>query len=71
MSLTIVDAESSFLKGKAEFTEWKDGFLVRWYRPQAIDLLGTLVNTMPIESRMIAPNATAQMERIYRMNRGG
>ena len=71
MSLTIEDSESSFLKGKAEFDEWRDKFLIRWYKPQVLDLLGTQVNTMPIESRIIAPDATAQMERIYRMHRGG
>ena len=71
MSLTVEDAESSYLKGKAEFDEWKDQFEMRWYMPRVIDYLGTMVNTMPIESRIIAPDATAIMERIYRKSRGG
>ena len=29
MSLTVEDAESSYLKGKAEFDEWKDQFEMR------------------------------------------
>jgi len=70
-SLTVEDSESSFLKGKAEFDEWYKQFMIRWYTPQALDLLGTMVNTMPVESRMIAPDETAIMERIYRKARGG
>lgn len=70
-SLTIEDAESSFLKGKAMFNEWKDEFELHWNAPQAIDALGILVNTMPMEGRMMAPDATAIMERIYRKMRGG
>ncbi len=70
-SLTIEDSESSFLKGKAEFESWLKLFNARWYMPQALDLLGTMVNTMPVESRMINPDVTAQMEKIYRNIRGG
>lgn len=71
MSLTIETAESSFLKGKAEFDEWKDEFEMRWYMPQVLDLIGTLVNTMPLESRLISPDATATVEAMYRRMRGG
>jgi len=70
-SLTVEDSESSFLKGKAEFDEWLMQFQVRWYMPQVIDYLGQLVNTMPTEARMIAPQETAMMERVYRNIRGG
>jgi len=70
-NLTIEDSESSFLKGKAEFDGWFREFEIRWYTPQVMDLLGTLINTMPVESRMIAPQETAIMEMIYRKMRGG
>lgn len=70
-SLTIEDAESSFLKGKAEFEEWKMNFEMRWLMPQILDYLGTVVNTMPAESRTIAPEHTAIMEELYRKHRGG
>jgi len=71
MGLDIDDAESSFLKGKAQFEEWKDDFERQWFMPQAMDLLGTMVNTMPMESRLIAPQQTAIMEQVYRKMRGG
>jgi hypothetical protein len=70
-SLTIEDAESSFLKGKAEFDEWFEQFENRFYAPQVMDLLGTMINTMPAASRMIAPKETAFMEQLYRNRRGG
>ncbi len=70
-SLTIEDGESSFLKGKAMFDEWKQQFETNWYMPQVIDMLGTLINTMPVESRLIAPNETSGMEMLYRKMRGG
>jgi hypothetical protein len=70
-SLTVEDSESSYLKGKAEFDEWKQQFMVRWYMPRIVDYLGTLVNTMPVESRMIAPTETAMIEKMYHNMRGG
>ena len=70
-SLTIEDTESSFLKGKAEFDEWLMQFETRWYMPQVLDYLGTIVNTMPAEARLIAPKETAMLEKIYRDMRGG
>lgn len=70
-AITIDDAESSFLKGKARFAEWKDDFEKRWFMPQAMDVLGARINTMPMESRLIAPEQTAIMEQIYRKMRGG
>lgn len=71
MSLTIEDAESSFLKGKAEFEKWFYEFEKRWYEPQIADLLGTMVNTMPIESRNMAPLETSAAELLYKKMRGG
>ena len=70
-NLTVDDGESSFLKGKAEFDTWLKEFEMRWYMPQGIDLLGTLINTMPMESRLLAPDVTAQVEKVYRNIRGG
>ncbi len=71
MSLNIEDAESAYLKGKAWFDEWKDEHEMNWYKPQIIDLMGTMLNTMPLQGRIMAPEATAQIERIYRQQRGG
>ncbi len=71
MSLDIDDAESSFLKGKAEFQEFIDNFTAHWWQPQIVDLMGTMVNTMPMQGRMMAPDATTQMEKVYRKLRGG
>jgi hypothetical protein len=70
-SLTIEDTESSFLKGKAEFDEWLQQFEMRWYMPQIIDMLGQLVNTMPIENKLRSPYEAATMEKVYRNMRGG
>lgn len=70
-NLTIEDTESSFLKGKAEFDEWLMQFETRWFMPQIVDYLGTLVNTMPIETKLAAPLETAQLEKVYRNLRGG
>ncbi len=71
MPLTIEDAESSFLKGKAEFDQFVFDFENQWWEPQVMDLLGTLIKTMPMAGRMLAPDATATIERIYRERRGG
>ena len=70
-SLTIEDTESSFLKGKAEFDEWLMQFETRWYMPQIIDMLGQIVNTMPIEKKLQSPYEAASLEKSYRTMRGG
>lgn len=70
-SLTVEDGESSFLEGKAEFEEWFRNFQIRWYMPQMIDLLGVMVNTMPMESRLINPLATSAAELAFKKLRGG
>lgn len=71
MSLTQEDAESSFLKGRAEFEKWKKACLRSWNMPLAIDLLGTMVNTMPYQSRLIDPVATSAAELAFKKLRGG
>ena len=70
-SLTVEDSESSFLKGKAEFDKWFEEFQVQWYMPQMIDLLGTMVNTMPMESRLINPLVTSAAELAFKNLKGG
>ena len=70
-SLTIEDAESSFLKGKADFDEWRENFENGWYAPQIVDFLGTLMNTMPLQGKLMAPRETLLMDKIYRKLRGG
>lgn len=70
-SLTLEDAESSFLMGKAEFEKWFLEFQTNWYMPLGIDLLGVMVNTMPMESRMIDPLATSAAELAFKNLKGG
>ncbi len=70
-SLTIENAESSFLKGKAEFEKWKANFEDHWFGPQVLDQLQMMVNQMPVESRIIDPVSTAIVERAIRNKRGG
>lgn len=70
-SLTIEDSESSFLKGKAEFDEWLMQFQMRWYMPQILDMVGQIVNTMPIEKKLQNPIESASLEKYYRKMRGG
>jgi len=70
-SLTVEDAESSFLKGMAEFELWFQEFSEKWNKPNMVDVLGVMVNTMPMESRILNPVVTAAAEMAYKKMRGG
>lgn len=70
-NLSIDDSDSTFLKGKSIYEEWFSQFKRRWYMVHDLDVLGVMVNTMPVDSRLIDPNSTAMIERMYRNMRGG
>lgn len=71
MPLDISDAESSFLKGRAEFEMWKRKFDAAWNMPTAIAMLGAYLNKMPIEAKMMAPVEAAIAQRTFDELSGG
>lgn len=50
MGLTIRDAESSFLSGRARFEAWKERFEGGWYGPVGESLVRLMWARLPVEA---------------------
>ena len=71
MTLDISSAESSFLKGRAEFETWKRQFDAMWNMPNAIAMLGAYLKKMPVQAKMMAPMESAIAQRTFDELSGG
>jgi len=47
----ITNAESAYLAGKANFEEWKDKFEAEWFGPLGVDMIRTMVESLPDEAK--------------------
>lgn len=53
--LNVADAESSYLKGSAEFEQWRANFEAMWDMPMATLALAMYLRSLPEEVKIRAP----------------
>lgn len=69
--LNVADAESSYLKGRAEFEEWRTNFEAMWNMPIALTYLGLYLKQLPPQAKMLAPTEAAIAQRTFEELTGG
>lgn len=63
MTLTIADAEDSYLDGVTSFEEWRQEFEAKWFQPLGLSLLGGMMASLPPEVLAnLPPDAVAQIQ---------
>ena len=70
MSLTISDAESSFLYGRAEFNKWVTEFTTRWYLPEALLFMAAAVRDAEANGMAQNPEAIIKTDQLVRKMTG-
>lgn len=63
--IDVSDAESGYLKGKAEYDEWFAQFIATWTRPIQMLAIASMAKNMPLDVRLSNPEDAATIMELF------